>query len=218
VIEQKKYWDRRFIEGEIWGAEPCPSAVISINFLKQIEATNIFVPGCGYGRNSLYFGQNGLDVIATDISDVAINQAINLANKVNCNKVSYFSGDLFESKLKFQQKFDAIYLSNVIHLFLKKEREELFNRMSSLLKQNGLFIFTCISTSDSKNYGQGIEVEDNTFANHGKNLHFFTEEEIPELLTPNYKILEQKLHIQTETDPSGASENLQLWFTVGQKL
>lgn len=82
VIEQKVYWNQRFIEGEILGEEPFPSAVMSIDFLREIEATNIFVPGCGYGRNSLYFGQNGLDVFATDISDVAINQAIKKHTKL----------------------------------------------------------------------------------------------------------------------------------------
>lgn len=218
MIKQKEYWNQRFTEGEIWGDEPCPSAVMSIDFLKAIEATNIFVPGCGYGRNSLFFGQNGLEVFATDFSDVAINHAIKKAHQVNCYNITYFSGDLFKSSSQFKQKFDAIFLSNVIHLFLKKEREVLFNIMSSLLKQNGLFIFTCISTSDSKNYGKGDEVEYNTFANHGKNLHFFTKKEIEELLSPLYKIKDHKLHTQTESDPTGATEELQLWFIVGQKL
>lgn len=43
VIEQMEYWNGRFREGEIWGTETCPSAVMSINFLKEIKATNIFV-------------------------------------------------------------------------------------------------------------------------------------------------------------------------------
>lgn len=90
--------------------------------------------------------------------------------------------------------------------------------MSYLLKQNGLFIFTCISTSDYKNYGKGDEIELNTFANHGKYLHFFTKEEIEELLSPFYKIKEQRLHIQTKLDPNGEKEDLHLWFIVGQKL
>jgi hypothetical protein len=38
VIEQKEYWNGRFIEGEIWGTEPCPSAVMSINFLKRNQS------------------------------------------------------------------------------------------------------------------------------------------------------------------------------------
>ncbi|MCJ7840245.1 class I SAM-dependent methyltransferase [Lederbergia sp. NSJ-179] len=216
--QQKKYWNERFKVGDIWGNDPCPSAIMSIRHLEESNVTNIFVPGCGYGRNSLYFAQKGFEVIATDISNVAIDHAKYKAKRFKEDKLKYFSNDLFEPFLPHEQKFDAIYLSNVIHLFLERERKELLNKMSSLLKPNGLLIFTCISTTDTKNFGIGKEVEPNTFVYHGKTLHFYTSDEIQEILCPTYQIQEQKLHIQTETDPDGHQENLILRFIVAKKL
>lgn len=82
----------------------------------------------------------------------------------------------------------------------------------------GHLVFTCISVFDTHNYGMGIEIEPNTFEKHkGKPLHFFDECEVQRILSANYQILEQKLHAQTELDPSGASEDLQLWFVVAEK-
>ncbi|MGM0851388.1 MAG: hypothetical protein ACQEWI_02065 [Bacillota bacterium] len=66
MIQQKKYWNERFKDGEIWGSEPCPSADMSIDYLEKNNVTNILVPGCGYGRNSLYFAQKGFNVVATE--------------------------------------------------------------------------------------------------------------------------------------------------------
>lgn len=173
MIQQKDYWNERFNGGEIWGGDPCPSAFMSIDHLEKHNTTTIFVPGCGYGRNSYYFAQKGFDVIATDVSDVAINHTVHQAKDYDQVRIKYSSDDIFDSTFIHDQKFDAIYLSNVIHLFLESDRKELLNKMSSLLKQNGLLIFTCISKSDTKNFGSGVEVEQNTFVDHGKCLHFF---------------------------------------------
>ncbi|MGM0851387.1 MAG: methyltransferase domain-containing protein [Bacillota bacterium] len=143
---------------------------------------------------------------------------MNEANKLKLNDLNYFSSNLFTLTFIPEQKYDAIYLSNVIHLFLENERSKLLSKMSSLLKQDGLLIFTCISISDTKNFSVGKEVEKNTFISHGKTLHFYTQDEIQDMLCSTYKIQEQKLHIQTETDPDGHKENLKLWFVVGRKL
>ncbi|MGP4061154.1 hypothetical protein [Halobacillus sp. H74] len=117
-----------------------------------------------------------------------------------------------------KENFDAIYLSNVLHLFLKDERTLLMNQMNKLLKQEGLMIFTCISTEDHKNFGVGEEIEENTFLHDGKSLHFYDEKEIDHELPSNFKVLELTLHTQTETDPAGNKEDLVLWFVVAKKV
>ena len=216
MITHEKYWDERFKEGEIWGDSPCPSVDMSLPHFRNSHVHTILVPGCGHGRNSFELAQKGFKVKGIDISTEAIKLASsNIIGEIK--NIEYKVEDLLNSNA-ISGNFDAIYLSNVLHLFLKDERNLLMNRMNELLKPEGLMIFTCISTEDHKNYGVGEEVEENTFLHNDKSLHFYNEKEIDQELPSNFTVLEKTLHTQTETDPAGNKEDLVLWFVVAKKL
>lgn len=215
LISQKEYWNKRFKEGKLWGEQPCPSAYMSIPYLESNNSNKILVPGCGYGRNSAYFAKNGYEVTGIDISKEAIKHAADDVEP-DMKNLSYQVNDLF-SMVSMVDQYDAVFLSNVIHLFLANDRSKLIRIMDLLINPRGLLIFTAISESDRKNFGVGEEVEQNTFLHNEKVLHFYTEEEIRSILPSNYKVIEQKLHTQTETDPTGNEEDLILWFVVAKK-
>lgn len=77
VYDAESYWEKRFTEGEIWGGKPSKSVTIAANIFKENGLKTILVPGCGYGRNSLYLAKRGFTVTAFDISP----SAIEIANK-----------------------------------------------------------------------------------------------------------------------------------------
>lgn len=90
--------------------------------------------------------------------------------------------------------------------------------MTSLLKPGGILALSCISVYDTANYGQGEEIEPNTFMKHkNKLLHFYSEEELHDILSKDYQIIQKKLHAQTELDPSRKKETLKLWFVAAKK-
>jgi SAM-dependent methyltransferase len=214
----KTYWNDRYTEGRIWGDDACPSAVMAYDHFSRAGIVDVLVPGCGYGRNSLFFAKQGFHVTAFDVSDVAVGLAGEQAQE-NVSEVKYLVGDVFDPEFLAGEQFDGIYLSNVLHLFLATEREKLLRRITSFLRSGGLFTFSCISVFDTNNYGIGPEIEPNTFEKHeGKPLHFFNEAEIQKMLSADYRLLERRLHVQTESDPSGQSEDLQLWFVAAKKL
>lgn len=212
------YWNGRYTEGRIWGDAPCPSVLMANEYFKNEDVKDVLVPGCGYGRNSYFLAGQGYNVTAFDVSDVAVELAKAQARGSTVD-IEYTVGNIFDDALLAGRQFDGIYLSNVLHLFLAEERDKLLRRLSSLLKPGGIFAFSCISVFDTNNYGIGPEVEPNTFEKHeGKPLHFFDETEIQNFLKADYKVLERKLHVQTESDPSGETEDLQLWFVAARKL
>jgi 2-polyprenyl-3-methyl-5-hydroxy-6-metoxy-1,4-benzoquinol methylase len=212
-----EYWNNRYAGGRIWGDEACPSVLMATEHFHRTGVKHVLVPGCGYGRNSLFLAEQGFQVTAFDVADVAVRLAIEQANKRSAN-IEYTVGDIFDETFLSGRRFDGVYLSNVLHLFLALDREKLVQRITSLLNPGGLFTFSCISVFDTNNYGIGREIEHNTFEKHaGKPLHFFDEDEIRLMLVKNYQILEQKLHVQTESDPSGEIEDLQLWFVAAKK-
>lgn len=216
--QMKSYWNARYTGGSIWGHDACPSALMAGDWFRRQQVKDILLPGCGYGRNSLWFASQGFLVTAYDVSDTAIR----LAEEQSRDKlldIEYIVGDLFDDTLLTGRRFGNIYLSNVLHLFLAENRKRLIERMTLMLKPQGILAFSCISVFDTNNYGIGSEIEPNTFEKHeGKPLHFFSEEEIRQMLAGEYQVLECKLHTQAETDPSGESEDLQLWFVAAKKL
>ena len=214
----KSYWNARYMGGHIWGDEVCPSAVMAGDGFHRYQVSDVLVPGCGYGRNSLWLAKRGFHVTAFDVADKAIELAIEQSHDESFD-IEYYVADVFDDSLLLGRQFDGIYLSNVIHLLLAEERKKLIDRLTSLLKPHGILTFSCMSEFDKNNYGIGVEVEPNTFEKHtGKPLHFFSEEEIRGMLSSAYEVLECKLHTQTETDPSGETEDLQLWFVVSKKI
>lgn len=215
-MELKEYWDSRYKDGEIWGNDPCPSAISAEGVFKKNKVKNILVPGCGYGRNSVFFAKHGYYVNAYDLSEKGISIAKNIASKKRLTNVIHYVNDIY-GLINQEIEYDAIYLSNVIHLFKQKERIEIFNILTSILKQQGIFVFTCISTMDEKNYGHGIKIEENTFEQNGKILHFFDKEEIILLISQQYEPISIKLHTQTEKDPNGQIEDLILWEVIIRK-
>lgn len=216
--DMKAYWNNRYKDGAIWGTDECPSAVLAQECFREHSARNILVPGCGYGRNSLYLAQKGFDVVAFDISNAAIEFAIEQSNKLSLKNLRYEVDSLFEPQFLQAKPFDGIYLSNIIHLFMEEQRKQVLEKMTSLLKPNGILAFSVVSVFDKGNYGKGEEVEPNTFMKHkDKLLHCYDEQELHTILEPNYEILKKCLHTQSEPDPSGEIEELNLWFVAARK-
>ena len=76
------------------------------------------------------------------------------------------------------EKYDAIYCFNVLHLFREKDRKLFIDQCQERVKDNGLMFFTVFSEKESS-YGQGKEVEKNTFESKpGRPVHYFTESDL----------------------------------------
>ncbi|MCP8970119.1 class I SAM-dependent methyltransferase [Ectobacillus ponti] len=216
-LKLKSYWNNRYETGAIWGEDACPSAVLAQECFREHAVRSVLVPGCGYGRNSLYLAQQGFDVVAYDISDIAIAYAAEQAGRQSL-PLNYETGSLFDPAFLGEKQFDAIYLSNIIHLFMKEQREQVLDIMTSLLKPGGILAFSVVSIYDTGNYGKGEEVEPNTFMKHkDKLLHCYDEQELDDMLKPHYEFLKKCLHTQVEPDPSGELEELKLWFVAARR-
>lgn len=216
--DMKTYWNNRYKDGAIWGNDECPSAVLARDSFTEYAVTDVLVPGCGYGRNSLYLAREGFQVVGFDISNTAIEYAREQANKLHLDNLTYEVDSLFDPEFLTGKQFDGIYLSNIIHLFMEEQRKQVVDRMTSLLKPGGILTFSVVSVYDKGNYGKGEEVEHNTFMKHkDKLLHCYDEQELHTILEPEYQILKKTLHTQIEPDPSGETEELKLWFVAAKK-
>lgn len=149
------------------------------------KTSQILELGCGLGNDAVYFAKLGHNVLATDFSDVIIRK-----DKQTYKDVSSLRFKLVDSSkpLPFKdQKFDVIYARLSLHYFNEQTTRKVFKEISRILKNGGLLCFICKSVNDPL-YGQGEEIEKDTFLFENHIRHFFSEEYTKKLLKENYQV------------------------------
>ena len=167
----KEYWDKRFSdEGKIWGKKPSNTAEYALKLFKKHNIKTILIPGAGYGRNTRLFSNNGFFVQGIEISSVALEIAKNHDTKTN-----FYHGSVLDMPFN-NQIYDAIYCFNTLHFFLERERKCFLKKCYSQLRKKG-FIFFVVFSKKEKSFGNGRQLEENTFESKpGRPTHYFSEE------------------------------------------
>lgn len=140
---QNVYDNNEFFESyvEMRGTELNANSLVEIpiilSLLPDINGKDILDLGCGYGKISKFFIENGAkSVVALDISQ----NMIDLANKQNADKnIEYFVMAM-EDIDKIEKKFDVVYSSLAFHYV--KDFDRLLKNIYSLLKPNGILLFS----------------------------------------------------------------------------
>ncbi|MGH4123807.1 MAG: class I SAM-dependent methyltransferase [Clostridium sp.] len=119
-----------------------------LNFLKVEGKRNILDIGAGNGRDSRFFIDNGLQVIATDLSDEMVK--ICRTKEIEAYIVDYYN-------LSHMNKtFEAIWAMNCLLHVEKSELEIVLEEIDKVLSPSGLFFMGIYGGEDK----EGIWEED----------------------------------------------------------
>lgn len=97
--------------------------------------------GCGPGRNALYLAQNGFQVDAVDISNEAINWAIERADEKQV-EINFICANLYELEIE-PESYDLVYDSGCFHHIPPHRRKNYVELVQRALKPNGYLGMTC---------------------------------------------------------------------------
>ncbi len=103
------------------------------NFLAHLQRENkqtLIEIGAGPGRDSLFFQQNGLEVIATDVSPEMVKL---------CQAKGLTAYEMDFASLEFPEPFAAIFALNCLLHVPKKDLPAILQRLHGLLQPGGLF-------------------------------------------------------------------------------
>lgn len=134
--------------------------------------------GCGEGNDSNYFAEQGHAVIATDFSDVVIDQ--NTKRWVHSG-LTFKVQDISQPFLFDDASFDIVYARLSLHYFTNETTKGIFREIARVLKPGGTLYFMCKSVDDHI-YGQGEKIEDDMYERDGHVRHFFSKEYAVKLL------------------------------------
>lgn len=176
VLDQEHTWDTEYGRNDaFFGEAPSLFGVRSADDFRLNGKTNIVELGAGQGRDTRYFVDKGLNIIAMDFSDVACDQLRqNLGHKIMVVKQDLRKG--FDMPA---ESVDGVYGHMLLTMdFTDEELERLISGVYRALVPGGLFIFSVRNTNDS-DYQSGERVRDYVFKNpKGFNVRFFDKNQI----------------------------------------
>jgi len=149
------------------------------------ENANVLDLGCGLGNDSVFFARNNHSVIATDLSDLVIDN-----NKEKFSDIPNLKFQVLDTSHPFpfkDQQFDIVYARLSLHYFTDELTKHIFKEISRVLKPNGLLCFMCKTTKDSL-YGKGKRLEKDMYNRDGHIRHFFSKQYAEECLTGEFKV------------------------------
>ncbi len=107
--------------------------------------------GCGNGRDSIFFINNGLDVTGIDVSQEAIIKLKGV------HKGRFICGDFICFRTLFQEQFDYCYSRFTLHAINEKQEDELLKNVRDALKSDGKFFIEARTVHDDI-YGKGENI------------------------------------------------------------
>ena len=217
---QASTWEEAYRRNaRLWGDRPSEIAEIAANYVREQISTpgklTLLDIGCGYGRDDIYLAsQLGLSITGIDRSSQAITLAAEALTTLDLDNVRFVCADLatFSGEV-----YDLILVSNLYHLLDGAARQQLGERVTELLRPNGLLFLNALSTSDPEEYGQGEPVADdtNSFVTD-KFRHFATPAELHDtFLSLSAQALYERPY--DEPHPGGRTHHHVAWILIAQK-
>ncbi|MGG0814201.1 class I SAM-dependent methyltransferase [Paenibacillus alvei] len=154
------YWDNYYSK-TIATTEPTKFATDILPILKK--GKTLVELGCGNGRDSLFFAENDLQVIAIDQSHNAI---LNLRSSCTYSNIEFRVDDFIHSDVLKPNSFDYIYSRFTLHSITEEEEAVLLHNVYQSMKKDGQLFIEARSVKDEI-FGLGEEV--------GRNAYFYNE-------------------------------------------
>ena len=168
-----------------WNIQDPPDLLVEVVENGKVAPCRAVDLGCGAGNYAMWLATKGFQVTGIDCSEKAIEIARDLAQQkeVDCEfLVGNLTSPDFEPGLVFQFAYDW----EVLHHVFPEERETYIDNISKMLERGGTYFSVCFSEQDPDFGGEGKyrKTPMNT------TLYFSSEEEIRNLLAPNFEIKE----------------------------
>lgn len=132
---------------------PDPFLVECLQSLESLPKRALEI-GCGTGTNALWMAQNGIDVVATDISDTAIRAAQGREQK-QATKASFVVEDICERLPVKRGSVEFVFDRGVFHVMPADKRPVFVQHVAESLADRGFWFCLAGSADETKPADKG---------------------------------------------------------------
>lgn len=178
---QQRIWNARYKSGKMFESQTS-WLFPYISLLRGFEGVpQVLEVGCGDGRCSEYLKGCGFDVVASDISNVAINNLAERSSDIKCECFDISQGIPHEKR-----SFDLVLSNLSSHYFSTEETRDIYTDVWRVLKPGGYFL---LRVNDRREYdtnkvGDTVETLGVNFvlSRNGKRKHYFDHDDLKSCL------------------------------------
>jgi len=170
-----------------WNIETPPDILVELLESGTVKPCKAVDLGCGIGHYAIYLAQRGFEVTGIDISSTAINLAQEKAEKERAT-CKFIVADVLGNLDEVKDSYDFAYDWSLLHHVYPEKRNIYIANVNKILKSGGHYLSVCFSEKDLLFGGSGKYRETPL----GTVLYFSSEEELKELFSRFFKIIEIK--------------------------
>lgn len=167
-----EYWNDYYRSVEATATEPSKFAKDILKYLQS--GKKMLELGCGNGRDTIFFADNGMNVTGIDASNFAITA---LSERYENKNLHFICDDFVSSKILFEEKFDYCYARFVLHAITGEQEEILLRNIGNVLNEGGIFFIEARTIHDDI-YGKGTRVGRHEFLYNNHYRRFIDAKEI----------------------------------------
>ncbi len=153
VSRDRKYWNDYYQKAAAPQGASSFAEFCSANYLNPTDFPCIAEFGCGNGRDSFYFAEQGYRLSCVDISEVGIETNAQRAkdNDISSESLEFRVGNFAEELPKIASdrgQLDAVYSRFTMHAVPYDVQLEIVARTYEYLRSGGLFLVECRTLND----------------------------------------------------------------------
>jgi ubiquinone/menaquinone biosynthesis C-methylase UbiE len=187
--------ERELAEQENWKAEERQNF---LELLREEDKSSLLEIGAGPGKDSQFFQENGLQVVATDLSPEMVN---------HCRRKGLNAHVMDFKHLNFRaEQFDAIYAINCLLHVPKRDLTDVLTSIRRILQPAGLLFVAVYGGQDSE------EVWEDDHHRPQRFFSFHTDEQLIQTYGEFFTIYDFK-----QIKPTAGSKNLHVQRLILRK-
>jgi methyl halide transferase len=144
-------WNERYQEGKEalpWDTGSPATELVEYFASITVKPKRALEIGCGTGTNAIWMAQQGVTVIATDVSPKAIETAKEKCSKAGAT-ADFRVSDIVEQAPMPGVTFDFVFDRGVYHVMAPEHREVFIDRVAAALHNDGYWL--CLAGSADQN-------------------------------------------------------------------
>jgi SAM-dependent methyltransferase len=192
----EEFWNERYrSSARVWSGNPNPQLVAEVDRLAPGRALDV---GCGEGADALWLARRGWQVVATDISSVALGRAAEHARETDpaaSERIEWRHADLLDDP----PESDAFDLVSAQFMQLPPDaRDRLFTALAASVRAGGTFLVV------------GHHPSDMTSGAHrpADPERFYTADDIAGLLDGSWTTVVNEVRPRSVTTPDGVESTI----------